>query len=143
MTEQDDESKEGFWDQYESSIRSSAQEDSSNSSNTAKRPSGRRDATNEVEQETGTDQRRDSDTVDSDGIDEVDYDDSEVPIKDRKSVLMYLPDDVWQELDIRFDELNAEYKRQYGESLEKNRDYYPAVLLAGLTDKDLKEILEL
>jgi len=143
MTEQDDESEEGFLDQFGSSISSSAQEDSSDSSNTSKRKPGSREDTNGVEEETGSDLPRDSDAVDSDDTDEVNHAGSEVPIKDRKSVLMYLPDDVWQELDIRFDELNAEYKRQYGESLEKNRDYYPAVILAGLTDKDLKDILDL
>ncbi|WP_203229794.1 hypothetical protein [Halorubrum distributum] len=68
---------------------------------------------------------------------------SEGAVKDRPSVLMYLPEEIRQELDIRFDELNAQHKRQYGEALEKNRDYYPAVVEAGLTDKDLKEILDL
>jgi len=68
---------------------------------------------------------------------------SEESIKDRKSVLMYLPDDVWRELDVQFDELNAKHKRQHGEALEKNRDYYPAVIQAGLNDKDLEEILDL
>lgn len=68
---------------------------------------------------------------------------SEESIKDRQSVLMYLPDDVWRELDVRFDELNAKHKRQHGEALEKNRDYYPAVIQAGLNDKDLEEILDL
>ena len=56
---------------------------------------------------------------------------------------MYLPDDVRQELDIRFDELNAKHKREHGEALEKNRDYYPAVIQAGLTDESLKDILNL
>lgn len=68
---------------------------------------------------------------------------SEGAVKDRPSVLMYLPEEIRQELDIRFDELNAQHKRQYGEALEKNRDYYPAVVEAGLTGKDLKEILDL
>ena len=63
-------------------------------------------------------------------------------VKDRPSVLMYLPEETRQELDIRFDELNAQYKRKHGEALEKNRDYYPAVVEAGLTDKELKDILE-
>ncbi|GAA2663765.1 hypothetical protein [Halobellus rarus] len=64
-------------------------------------------------------------------------------VKDRPSVLMYLPEEIRQELDIRFDELNAKHKRQHGEALEKNRDYYPAVIEAGLTDKDLKDILDI
>lgn len=64
-------------------------------------------------------------------------------VKDRPSVLMYLPEDIRQELDIRFDELNAQHKRKHGEALEKNRDYYPAVVEAGLADKELKDILDL
>lgn len=64
-------------------------------------------------------------------------------VKDRPSVLMYLPDETRQELDIRFDELNAKFKREHGEALEKNRDYYPAVVEAGLTGKDLEDILDL
>ena len=64
-------------------------------------------------------------------------------VKDRPSVLMYLPEDVHSDLDIRFDELNAQYKREHGEALEKNRDYYPAVIKAGLEGEDIKDILDL
>ena len=64
-------------------------------------------------------------------------------VKDRPSVLMYLPEDLHNDLDIRFDELNAQYKREHGEALEKNRDYYPAVVKAGLEGKDIKDILDL
>lgn len=68
---------------------------------------------------------------------------SEKSVKDRPSVLMYLPEEVRQDLDIRFDELNARYKREHGEALEKNRDYYPAVVEAGLTGKDVEAILDI
>jgi hypothetical protein len=64
-------------------------------------------------------------------------------VKDRPSVLMYLPEETRQELDVRFDELNARYKREYGESLEKNRDYYPAVVRAGLEHRSIEEILDI
>ena len=64
-------------------------------------------------------------------------------VKDRPSVLMYLPEELHSDLDIRFDELNAQYKREHGEALEKNRDYYPAVIKAGLEEKDIKEVLDL
>ncbi|AKU09890.1 HNH-type endonuclease (plasmid) [Haloferax gibbonsii] len=56
---------------------------------------------------------------------------------------MYLPESVRGDLDIRFDELNARHKRERGEALEKNRDYYPAVVQAGLTGEDLEDILDL
>ena len=64
-------------------------------------------------------------------------------VKDRPSVLMYLPDDLHEDLDIRFDELNARHKREHGEALQKNRDYYPAVIKAGLESKDLEDLLDL
>ena len=64
-------------------------------------------------------------------------------MKDRPSVLMYLPEELHSDLDIRFDELNAQYKREHGEALEKNRDYYPAVIKAGLEGEDIKEVLDL
>jgi len=64
-------------------------------------------------------------------------------VKDRPSVLMYLPEEIHSDLDIRFDELNAQYKREHGEALEKNRDYYPAVIKAGLEGKDITKVLDL
>jgi hypothetical protein len=64
-------------------------------------------------------------------------------VKDRSSVLMYLPEDIHSDLDIRLDELNAQYRREHGEALEKNRDYYLAVVEAGLERKDIKDILDL
>jgi hypothetical protein len=64
-------------------------------------------------------------------------------VKDRPSVLMYLPEDQHTELDIRFDELNAQYKRKHGEALQKNRDYYPAVVEAALEGKDLEDVLDI
>jgi hypothetical protein len=67
----------------------------------------------------------------------------ETSIKDRPSVLMYLPEETRQDLDIRFDELNARHKREHGEPLEKNRDYYPAVIQAGLSEESLETILDL
>lgn len=53
-------------------------------------------------------------------------------VKDRPSVLMYLPGDLHTDLDVRFDELNARHKRKHGEPLEKNRDYYPLIVELGL-----------
>jgi hypothetical protein len=64
-------------------------------------------------------------------------------VKDRPSVLMYLPEEVHEELDIRFDELNAKHKRAHGEKLEKNRHYYPAVVKAGLEGSDLEDVLDI
>jgi hypothetical protein len=64
-------------------------------------------------------------------------------VKDRPSVLMYLPEGIHQELDIRFDELNAKHKRAHGEKLEKNRHYYPAIVKAGLEGSDVEDVLDI
>jgi hypothetical protein len=64
-------------------------------------------------------------------------------VKDRPSVLMYLPEELRRELDVRFDELNARHKREHGAALGKNEDYYPAVIQAGLEGKDVEDLLEL
>lgn len=64
-------------------------------------------------------------------------------IKDRPSVLMYLPDELHTELDIRFDEFNARHKREHGRPLEKNRDYYPAVIEASLEGKTIEDVLDI
>lgn len=58
--------------------------------------------------------------------------DTSTSVKDRPSVLMYLPGDLHTDLDVRFDELNARHKRRHSEPLEKNRDYYPLVVELGL-----------
>ena len=96
----------------------------------------------EVETVTNTRSGED-DSEQDDGREENDPIDSKESIKDREAVLMYLPEGLKRDLDIQFDELNAEHKRQHQESLEKNRDYYPAVVLAGLTGDDLETILDL
>ena len=57
-------------------------------------------------------------------------------VKDRPSVLMYLPEDLRQEMDIRFDEINATVKRARGEGVEKNRDWYPLIVSLGLEKAD-------
>lgn len=75
-----------------------------------------------------------------DGSDDGDGGDS---VRDRPSVLMYLPPSLREELDVRYDELNARYRREHGEPLGKNRDYYPAVVRAGLTGEPLEELLDL
>lgn len=64
-------------------------------------------------------------------------------VRDRPSVLMYLPPALREELDVRYDELNAEHRREHGEPLGKNRDYYPAVVRAGLTGEPVEELLDI
>lgn len=64
-------------------------------------------------------------------------------VKERRNVNMYLPEELVDELQIRFDELNARHRREHGEPMEKNREYYPTVIAAGLESEDLEERLGL
>ena len=68
---------------------------------------------------------------------------SEETIRDRKNVNMYLPESDVQEMQIRFDELNARHRRVHGRAMEKNRDYYPALIRTALNDTSLEEELGL
>lgn len=58
----------------------------------------------------------------------------------------YLDEEFLRELELMFDELNLRYKREYGESLQKNRDFYPNLLRLGLEqlgdirERDLDDI---
>lgn len=63
-------------------------------------------------------------------------------IKDLPSVLMYLPEDLHSRLDLRFDEVKLEHKREYGEEIEKNRHFYPALVKAGLEGKTVEDVLD-
>lgn len=136
MTDQEGSSKR-FLDMYDSYTPESTDPDEdselSETSNTEKQNRG--DTPSETEQTDEGEQLKKANESESD--------DSADLIEDRKSVMMYLPEDVWRDLDIRFDELNAKHKRQHDEPLEKNRDYYPAVIQAGLTDENLEEFLDL
>lgn len=61
---------------------------------------------------------------------------------------MYLPEDLKQELNPTFKIISAEYEREYGEELEKNRHFYPLVVkygldgLDGLDASDIRKRLE-
>lgn len=55
---------------------------------------------------------------------------------------LYLPDEIVEEADLRFDELALEAKRA-GDEIKKNRDYYPAVFRAALNETSIEEELGL
>ena len=55
---------------------------------------------------------------------------------------VYLPDDLVDDVDLRFDELALEAKRA-GEEIKKNRDFYPAVFRAALNETSIEEELGL
>lgn len=68
---------------------------------------------------------------------------SETNIKDEwNGRTIYLPDDVVDDLDLRFDELALEAKRA-GDGIKKNRDFYPALVRAALNETSIEKELGL
>lgn len=63
--------------------------------------------------------------------------------KDKTALTMYLSDEQVDTLDLQFQELNLEYRREHGEKLQKNADFYPAVLEAAFSDRTVREVLEI
>jgi hypothetical protein len=72
----------------------------------------------------------------------------ETPTRERKNVNMYLPEELIDELDLVFDELNLELKRDGHDPMEKNRHYRALVLALGLEEvrdmeaDDVREALQ-
>ena len=64
-------------------------------------------------------------------------------VREKRGVTMYLPDDLVDDLDFRFDELNVKYRREYGEKMEKNKDFYPAMVQATINNTTVEEELGL
>ncbi|MDB2242677.1 HNH endonuclease [Halorubrum ezzemoulense] len=56
---------------------------------------------------------------------------------------IYLPDDVVDDIDIRYSEANVEWQRAHGEQLPKNERFYPAVIRAGLNGTSIEKELGL
>lgn len=70
-------------------------------------------------------------------------------VKDERSgTYMYLPESQKAELGPTFKILSAEYEREFGDELEKNRHFYPLVVqygldgLDGLNASEIKERLD-
>lgn len=62
----------------------------------------------------------------------------------RKHVNMYLDEDLAEALDDRFTEVSALNQQQKGYDLEKNRDFYPALIEAAFRDDvDVLDVLDL
>lgn len=64
-------------------------------------------------------------------------------VRSRKNVNMYLPDDLVDDLQLRYSELNVQWRRKHGEDLPKNERFYPAVVRAALGDATIEEELGL
>jgi hypothetical protein len=68
---------------------------------------------------------------------------SEETIRDRKNINMYLPETVVDDLQLRYSELNVEWRREHGEDMPKNAEFYPAAIRAALSDSTIEDELGL
>ena len=64
-------------------------------------------------------------------------------VRERKNVNMYLPEDLVDDLQLRYSELNVEWRRRHGEDMPKNEEFYPAAIEAALGDSSIEEELGL
>lgn len=64
-------------------------------------------------------------------------------VREKRGVTMYLPDELVDDLDFRFDELNVQYRREHGEKMEKNKDFYPAMVRATINNTTIEAELDL
>nr|AGF93123.1 hypothetical protein FLSS-17_0031 [uncultured organism] len=61
-------------------------------------------------------------------------------VKGRPSITMYLPEDLHEKLKTKFLELQLEGNKE-GVDLEKNRDFYPKIIKAGLEHLEDEDFL--
>jgi len=64
-------------------------------------------------------------------------------VRERRNVNMYLPDGLVDDLQLRYSELNVQWRREHGEDLPKNDEFYPAVIESSLQDTTIEKELGL
>ena len=64
-------------------------------------------------------------------------------VRERKNVNMYLPESLVDDLQMRYSELNVEWRRRHGEDMPKNDEFYPAAIRAALGESSIEEELGL
>jgi len=64
-------------------------------------------------------------------------------VRERKNVNMYLLDDLVDDLQLRYSELNVQWRREHGEDLPKNDEFYPAVIESALRETSIEAELGL
>lgn len=67
---------------------------------------------------------------------------SDKSVRQRRNVNMYLPDELVDDLQLRYAELNVQYRREHGDDMPKNSVYYPAVIRAALNDTTVQNELD-
>jgi hypothetical protein len=73
----------------------------------------------------------------------LDADAKGIVVRDLHNVNVYLYESVYQEMRVKYKELDTEYFATHGEDLSKNKDFFNAVFRAGLQSPQLKEELEI
>jgi len=73
----------------------------------------------------------------------LDADAKGIVVRDLHNVNVYLYESVYQEMRVKYKELDTEYFSAHGEDLSKNKDFFNAVFRAGLQSPQLKEELEI
>ena len=104
--------------------QNNTQSDSSKTSKTSKTYT--REKTAETEKSEKSDE-----TAESNGV------------RERRNVNMYLPDGLVDDLQLRYSELNVQWRREHGEDLPKNDEFYPAVIESSLQDTTIEKELGL
>lgn len=62
-------------------------------------------------------------------------DDDLPPVRERQNINMYIADDdLVEDFKLRYQELNLRWRREYGEDLPKNDEFYPALLRSALNE---------
>ncbi|ELZ36429.1 HNH endonuclease [Halorubrum sp. Atlit-26R] len=64
-------------------------------------------------------------------------------VRERKNVNMYLPETLVDDLQLRYSELNVKWRRQHGEDMPKNEEFYPAAVRAALGGSSIEDELGL
>ncbi|WP_129115409.1 hypothetical protein [Halegenticoccus tardaugens] len=75
-------------------------------------------------------------TADADRADE-----GEPSVRERKQVAMYLPDDLREEIQRAYDELDAKSKLAGNGGIEKHKDFFEGFVRAALQNEDLPEFV--
>lgn len=73
----------------------------------------------------------------------LDADAKGIVVRDLHNVNVYLYESVYQEMRVKYKELDTEYFATHGDDLSKNKDFFNAVFRAGLQSPQLKEELEI
>lgn len=101
----------------------------------------------DTEDTSDTNNKANDSTVEADGATvrqmAIDADSKGMVVRDLHNVNVYLYESVYQEMRVKYKELDAEYFAAHGEDLSKNKDFFNAVFQAGLQSPQLKEELEI